>query len=232
MNDETIRRAGHAHVLLGEDWYIVGGGNNTSACTDLYVLDLSCIDQGKARWTALGELSSDVHLSCEGASLVEANSSGNKAIAFGGYNGKYLDRLCELHRSNLRKMAADNGKRQPPVKEPQQEAPASTPTTPTALDAEASEVSALRKELSVTKEKLKQESKKCMALEVENAELKQRVQDLEDTYLGHNKTHSKGAPRENGGGNSNDNGGGEEAAIAAELPTSSGGLWGYLSGTG
>lgn len=33
--------AGHAGAILGDTWFIVGGGNNTSGCADMYALDLS-----------------------------------------------------------------------------------------------------------------------------------------------------------------------------------------------
>jgi len=98
LSGEFQPRAGHASVLLkGCQWCVVGGGNNTSACTDGHVLDLSSLESGAKviRFKSLGELGEETCLSCEGASLVETSSNGNKALAFGGYNGKYLDRfLC------------------------------------------------------------------------------------------------------------------------------------------
>ena len=33
--------AGHAGSILANTWFIVGGGNNTSGCADMYALDLS-----------------------------------------------------------------------------------------------------------------------------------------------------------------------------------------------
>lgn len=33
--------SGHAGAILGDTWFIVGGGNNTSGCADMYALDLS-----------------------------------------------------------------------------------------------------------------------------------------------------------------------------------------------
>ena len=36
-------RAGHAASILGNTWFIVGGGNNTSGCADMYALELSAL---------------------------------------------------------------------------------------------------------------------------------------------------------------------------------------------
>lgn len=38
--------AGHAGAILGTTWFIVGGGNNTSGCADMYALDLGPLGSG------------------------------------------------------------------------------------------------------------------------------------------------------------------------------------------
>jgi hypothetical protein len=38
--------AGHAGAILGDVWFIVGGGNNASGCADMYALDLSPLGSG------------------------------------------------------------------------------------------------------------------------------------------------------------------------------------------
>ena len=197
---EPDPRAGHASVLLGTQWYIVGGGNNESACTDAYALDLSKLDQRTVSWTFVDELSPDLQLSCEGASLVEASSSGNKAIAFGGYNGKYLNRMCSLHFSSMDLAQSANGTAAVPV--PETAASAQPVVEKKKVEAEKKEeeaekkgdeeeeqshsvkslmkyVGSLKRELSDVKEKLKQENLKCTYLEIENSELRQKMANME-----------------------------------------------------
>ena len=38
--------AGHAGAILGDTWFIVGGGNNTSGCADMYAHDLAPLGAG------------------------------------------------------------------------------------------------------------------------------------------------------------------------------------------
>lgn len=40
-------RAGHSGAVLGDIWYIVGGGNNVKGCTDLLAADLSGLPTSK-----------------------------------------------------------------------------------------------------------------------------------------------------------------------------------------
>ncbi|UPR04437.1 galactose oxidase [Chloropicon primus] len=192
-------RAGHAAAMMSNgSWVIVGGGNNVRACTDAFVMDLSNLgSQGRGVWISLGELGGDVMLSCEGATLVETDTKGTRALAYGGYDGKYLDRLCALH-LRMRKTATGSEKkpREAPLEVGREEASAgqgqsrsgepsepSGTVAPASAGSEHSELAALKAELAAVKAKLKQETQKSMRLVVENAELKQMLADLEEDAL-------------------------------------------------
>lgn len=83
-------RAGHAAAMLGNQWYIVGGGNNVKGCTDMLVADLSLIADGEVSWEVLATIPARSALSSEGISLV-STTDGKSLVAFGGYNGKYTN---------------------------------------------------------------------------------------------------------------------------------------------
>jgi len=107
-------RAGHAGAILHGRWYIVGGGNNASGCTDMAYLDLSQLnvwpvstmmddesDDGSVpegpdlddieydvKWTIVGTIPERSYLASEGMSLISVEDA-NVLVAFGGYNGRY-----------------------------------------------------------------------------------------------------------------------------------------------
>lgn len=87
-------RAGHTGGVLGNHWYIVGGGNNASGCTDMAYLDLTqlnTIDDDptvKLSWTLVGTIPERSIIASEGMSLITVPEAG-VLVSFGGYNGKY-----------------------------------------------------------------------------------------------------------------------------------------------
>ncbi|KAG7671615.1 putative Acyl-CoA-binding domain-containing protein 5 [Nannochloris sp. 'desiccata'] len=91
-------RAGHAAAVLGTTLYIVGGGNNTRGCADMYALDLSNLGQGVGtttgedgpvlQWVLVGNTPADAAIASEGLSLLTVPMAGCM-VSFGGYNGKY-----------------------------------------------------------------------------------------------------------------------------------------------
>ncbi|KAL4422567.1 hypothetical protein ABPG75_008764 [Micractinium tetrahymenae] len=81
-------RAGHAGAILGATWFIVGGGNNTSGCADMYALDLSLLGSGPVQWTLVGNTPVESAIASEGLSLLPVPMAGCM-ISFGGYNGRY-----------------------------------------------------------------------------------------------------------------------------------------------
>ncbi|GLC41365.1 hypothetical protein PLESTB_001019800 [Pleodorina starrii] len=82
-------RAGHSGAVLGDIWYIVGGGNNVKGCTDLLAADLSGLPAtGTVTWHVVTSVALRDPLSSEGISLV-ALPGERVLVAFGGYNGKY-----------------------------------------------------------------------------------------------------------------------------------------------
>lgn len=82
-------RAGHTGAVLGDVWYIVGGGNNVKGCADLLAADLSQLAaSGTVTWHVVASVALRDPLSSEGIALV-ALPAERVLLAFGGYNGKY-----------------------------------------------------------------------------------------------------------------------------------------------
>lgn len=78
-------RAGHAGVTIGENWYIVGGGDNKSGVSETLVLNMS-----KLVWSVVTTVDGRVPIASEGLSLVSTSINGEDIlISFGGYNGRY-----------------------------------------------------------------------------------------------------------------------------------------------
>lgn len=81
-------RAGCCSALLGNRWYILGGGNNAAGCPDMWVLDLVKLGVDALQWQRVSTFDVRASLSSEGASLVAAPAYG-ALVAFGGYNGVF-----------------------------------------------------------------------------------------------------------------------------------------------
>ncbi|XP_022134025.1 acyl-CoA-binding domain-containing protein 4 [Momordica charantia] len=85
QGDLVTPRAGHAGITIGENWYIVGGGDNKNGCPETIVLNMS-----KLSWLALTSVKQREPLASEGISISLATIEQEKyLVAFGGYNGKY-----------------------------------------------------------------------------------------------------------------------------------------------
>ena len=88
---------GHAGDVVGDTWYIVGGGNNTSGCTDTVALDLSPLgtsDQADEplTWSTVSQAEPRSAIVSEGL-IVAAIPYARCLVSFGGYNGKYHSSL-------------------------------------------------------------------------------------------------------------------------------------------
>ncbi|KAK9821109.1 hypothetical protein WJX81_006949 [Elliptochloris bilobata] len=81
-------RAGHAGALLGDTWYVAGGGNNASGCTDMLALDLGGLGAAPLAWAPVTTAEPRSAIASEGLSLLAAPAAG-ALVAFGGYNGRY-----------------------------------------------------------------------------------------------------------------------------------------------
>ncbi|KAF5945971.1 hypothetical protein HYC85_016199 [Camellia sinensis] len=93
-------RAGHAGVTVGENWFIVGGGDNRSGVSETVVLNMSTLV-----WSVVTTVQGRVPLASEGLSLVVSSYNGEDIlISFGGYNGRYNNEVNVLkpsHKSAL-----------------------------------------------------------------------------------------------------------------------------------
>ncbi|KAK1293246.1 Acyl-CoA-binding domain-containing protein 4 [Acorus calamus] len=82
-------RAGHAGVIIGENWFIAGGGNNKSGVSETVVLNVSTLV-----WSVVTSVQGRVPLASEGLSLVVSSFGGEDIlISFGGYNGRYSNEV-------------------------------------------------------------------------------------------------------------------------------------------
>ncbi|XVF31358.1 hypothetical protein REPUB_Repub16aG0138900 [Reevesia pubescens] len=93
-------RAGHAGVTVGENWFIVGGGDNKSGASETVVLNMSTLV-----WSVVTSVEGRVPLASEGLSLVVDSFNGEDIlVSFGGYNGRYNSEVNVLkpsHKSTL-----------------------------------------------------------------------------------------------------------------------------------
>ncbi|OAY42302.1 acyl-CoA-binding domain-containing protein 4 [Manihot esculenta] len=93
-------RAGHAGVTVGENWFIVGGGDNKSGVSETVVLNMSTLV-----WSVVFSVEGRVPLASEGLSLAVSSYHGEDIlVSFGGYNGRYSNEVNVLkpsHKSAL-----------------------------------------------------------------------------------------------------------------------------------
>ncbi|CAI9769014.1 unnamed protein product [Fraxinus pennsylvanica] len=93
-------RAGHASLTIGENWFIVGGGDNKSGVSETVVLNMSTLV-----WSVVTSVQRGAPLASEGSSLVLSSFSGEDIlVSFGGYNGRYNNEVNILkpsHKSTL-----------------------------------------------------------------------------------------------------------------------------------
>lgn len=100
QGDIPTPRAGHAGVTIGENWFIIGGGDNKSGASETVVLNMSTLV-----WSVVTSVEGRVSLASEGVSLVVGSYNGEDVlVAFGGYNGRYNNEVHVLkpsHKSTL-----------------------------------------------------------------------------------------------------------------------------------
>jgi hypothetical protein len=81
-------RAGCCSALLGNRWYVLGGGNNAAGCPEMWCLDLVKLGVDALEWRQVSTFDARAPLASEGASLTAAPAYG-ALVAFGGYNGVF-----------------------------------------------------------------------------------------------------------------------------------------------
>jgi acyl-CoA-binding protein/N-acetylneuraminic acid mutarotase len=200
-------RAGHAAAILGSLMFMIGGGNNSKGCADMYSLDLKNVgrDQGSLEWVLIGNTPPESAIASEGLSLTCLQMAGC-LMSFGGYNGKYhsaihvyrpesyvSEKLQDLKKSMSKDQSLVSlaSSRDSPV-----EAEASKRETAARLESTSLEVDIMRKQLAsankaladaekvaeAAREALAEEEQKNMHLQVQVSELKrevERVRELE-----------------------------------------------------
>ncbi|KMZ62161.1 Acyl-CoA Binding Protein [Zostera marina] len=101
-------RAGHAGITVGENWFIVGGGDNKSGASETLVLNMSTLV-----WSVVTSIQGRVPIASEGLSLVVSSCTGEDIlVSFGGYNGRYNNEVYVLkpsHKSDVPSKMLENG---------------------------------------------------------------------------------------------------------------------------
>ncbi|KAL8540841.1 hypothetical protein ACS0TY_002172 [Phlomoides rotata] len=268
-------RAGHAGVTVGENWFIVGGGDNKSGVSETVVLNMSTL-----AWSVVTTVQGRVPLASEGSSLVLSSYGGEDIlVSFGGYNGKYTNEVHVLkpsHKSTLQSKMMETpvpdsvsavqnntnatrdlesefetgqeGKIREIVMDNIDE-PKTTKVEQTnerllaAVRAEKDELESslnkermqtlklkqeltetetrntdLYKELQSVRGQLAAEQSRCFKLEVDVAELRQKLQTMEALQKELEILQRQKAAS-------------EQAALDAKQKQGSGGVWGWLAGT-
>ncbi|KAI5658783.1 hypothetical protein M9H77_27576 [Catharanthus roseus] len=273
QGDIPSARAGHAGAAVGENWFIVGGGDNKSGVSQTVVLNMSTLV-----WSIVTTVQGRVPLASEGLSLILSSYNGEDIlVSFGGYNGRYSNEVNVLkpsHKSTLQsKMmetqvpdsvsAVHNATNATRDIESEFESGQEAKTREIILDSEPlinkveenSEhlIASLKEEkdeieLSLSKEKLLTlqlkhelaeaetrnsdlykelqsvrgqlgaEQSRCFKLEVDVAELRQKLQTMETLQKELELLHRQKAAS-------------EQAAALSSRRQSSGGVWGWLAGT-
>ncbi|CAO2836704.1 unnamed protein product [Amaranthus hypochondriacus] len=269
QGDIPTPRAGHAGVTIGENWFIIGGGDNKSGASETVVLNMSTL-----AWSVVTSVQGRSSLASEGLSLVVGSYNGEDTlVAFGGYNGRYNNEVNVLkpsHKSTLQtkmvetlvpdSMSAvnnatnasevDAGKdgriREIVMDNIDGEKVKSKDGGVHSLTALKKENEELESELSQEKlqnQKLKQEiveaenrnadlvkelqsvrgqlaaeQSRCFKLEVDVAELRQKLQTMEQLEKELELLRRQKAAS-------------EQAALNAKQKQGSGGVWGWLAGT-
>ncbi|CAN1195402.1 Acyl-CoA-binding domain-containing protein 4 [Linum perenne] len=277
QGDLPTPRAGHASVTVGENWFIVGGGDNKSGASETVVLNMSTLV-----WSVVTSVQGRVPIASEGLSLVVRSYNGEDIlVAFGGYNGRYnsevnvlkpshkstlqskimetpvpdsvsaihnvtnptrdLDSELELgQESKIREITVDNGEPEPT----KSRAEGSNEHLVATLKAEKEEMESslnkekmqnvqlkqelseaenrnteLHKELQSVRGQLASEQSRCFKLEVDVAELRQKLQTMEALQKELELLQRQKAASE------------QAAALSAKQRQGSGGVWGWLAGS-
>lgn len=261
-------RAGHAGVPVGENWFIVGGGDNKSGVSETVVLNMSTLV-----WSVVTTVEGRIPVASEGLSLVVGSYNGEDVLlSFGGYNGRYNNEVNVLkpsHKSTLQSKvetsvpdslhnatnatrdveseyeAGQEGKIREIVmdnvdvkskgknfsehlvaalkaeKEELESSLSKEKTQSLQLKQELAEAETrntdLYKELQSVRGQLASEQSRCFKLEVELAELRQKLQTMEALQKELELLQRQKAAS-------------EQAALNAKRQ-SSGGVWGWLAGT-
>jgi N-acetylneuraminic acid mutarotase len=268
-------RAGHAGVTVGENWFIVGGGDNKSGVSETVVLNMSTLV-----WSVVTTVQGRVPVASEGLSLIVSSYNGEDIlVSFGGYNGRYNsevnvlkpshkstlqskiietpvpDSVSAVHNTNatrdlesefeagqegkIREIVMDNVDSEPvkskgeqsnihlvanlkSEKEELESLLSKEKMHSLQLKQELSEAenrdTELYKELQSVRGQLAAEQSRCFKLEVDVAELRQKLQTMETLQKELELLRRQKAAS-------------EQAALNAKQRQGSGGMWGWLAGS-
>lgn len=216
-----VPRAYAAGAVVGDAWYITGGGGADGGRRDTVALRVSAVD-GELEWTSAAEVNAGSSLAAEGAGIV-AVGGGAALLAFGGYDGaRYSADVHVLKRPQAGRLAMTKTKILSPVKtDPRRnsvdadaaktKSPARVQTPPPKRPTTSTDPAALARELEQTKARLAEAREALAGKEAETTRLRAALDEERAKVSRLEATLAKT----------------ESATAESRRPK---GVWGFLSG--
>ena len=216
-----VPRAYAAGAVVGDAWYITGGGGADGGRRDTVALRVSAVD-GELEWTSAAEVNAGSSLAAEGAGIV-AVGGGAALLAFGGYDGaRYSADVHVLKRPQAGRLAMTKTKILSPVKtDPRRnsvdadaaktKSPARVQTPPPKRPTTSTDPAALARELEQTKARLAEAREALAGKEAETTRLRAALDEEREKVSRLEATLAKT----------------ESATAESRRPK---GVWGFLSG--
>ena len=216
-----VPRAYAAGAVVGDAWYITGGGGADGGRRDTVALRVSAVE-GELEWTSAAEVDAGSSLAAEGAGIV-AVGGGAALLAFGGYDGaRYSADVHLLKRPQAGRLAMTKTKILSPVKtDPRRnsvdvdaartKSPARVQTPPPPRSTTSTDPAALARELEQTKARLAEAREALAGKEAETTRLRAELDEERAKVSRLEATLAKT----------------ESATAESRRPK---GVWGFLSG--
>ncbi|KAK6143923.1 hypothetical protein DH2020_024271 [Rehmannia glutinosa] len=240
-------RAGHAGVTIGENWFIVGGGDNKSGVSETVVLNMSTlvwsvVTTVQGVFLLLSEVNvlKPSHKSTLQSKMMETtvpdsvsavqnvtNATRDESEFETGQEGKIREivmdnidaepKVTKVEETNERLLVALKAEKEQLESSLTTEKMQTLKLKQELTDAETRNTD-LYKELQSVRGQLAAEQSRCFKLEVDVAELRQKLQTMETLQKELEILQRQKAAS-------------EQAALSAKQRQSSGGVWGWLAGS-
>lgn len=223
-----VPRAGAAGAVIGETWFVAGGGGADGGRRDTVALRVDPAS-GELEWAAAAEVEAGSTLASEGAGVVSVGG-GAALFAFGGYDGaKYSADTHVLKRPAAGSLAMTKTKMLSPVKQKEWVSAADTEqkrgarslnaSTPRQSDAltTSGDLESTRRELAVTRRLLTEERSKSSQLESQLADTRVQLEYALRNARGSARSSPVTSPK-------------DRENETPSPPVKNRGVWGFLTG--
>ncbi|KAL2941001.1 Acyl-CoA-binding domain-containing protein 4 [Bienertia sinuspersici] len=232
QGDIPTPRAGHAGVTIGESWFIVGGGDNKSGAAETVALNMSTL-----AWSVVTSVQGRVSLASE-SKMIETSVHDSVSAVHNATNTRDIDSELDAGQDGkIREIVMDNidgekikskdgvehlvtdlkNEKEELESELSREKLQNQQLKQELSEAEIRNAD-LVKELQSVRGQLAAEQSRCFKLEVDVAELRQKLQTMEQMEKELELLRRQKAAS-------------EQAALSAKQRQGSGGVWGWLAGT-